>query len=186
MYPIRINDKGGKLFRKYTEDTLRTIYSASPLGANYEVSVLIEGLVFMALLTYYAFQGRPIDYFKFVFKRRMPALGEGLRLLKDVDIFEDSVIKEVEKYKKLRNDFIHDPFKMKTMRFNDHSVGQSLEQLFEQGMKVLELLSPLITPGRPSVEEWRKRYKAIIPGNTININLGEIFTELEKGKRNND
>lgn len=180
MYPIRINDKNGKLFRKYTEDTLRTIYSSSPLGANYEVSVLIEGLVFMALLSYYALQGKPIDYFEFVLKKRMPTLGAGLKRLKNIGIFEDSVIKEVEKYKNFRNDFIHDPFKMKTMVFNNHSVVESLEQLFEQGIKVLELLSPLVTPGRPSIEEWKKRYRATIQDNTINIKLGEIFAKLAK------
>lgn len=182
MYPIRINDKGGKLFRKYTEDTLQTIYSASALGANYEVSVLIEGLVFMALLNYYSLHDRTIDYFDFVLKKRMPALGEGLKRLKNIDIFENSVIKEIEKYKALRNNFIHDPFKMKTMIFNDHSVVQSLEQLFEQGIKVLELLSPLVTPGIPSVEEWKKRYRATISGDTVDIKLGEVFSELANRK----
>jgi len=60
----------------------------------------------MALLSYHAFQGKPIDYFEFVLKKRVPALGAGLKRLKNIDIFEDSVIKEVENYKNLRNDFI--------------------------------------------------------------------------------
>ena len=182
MYPIRINDKGGKLFRKYTEDTLRTIYDTSPLGANYEVSVLIEGLVFIALLNYYTLRGQQVNYFEFVLQKKTPALGEGLRRLKAIDVFEGSVVKEIEEYKRLRNKFIHDPFKIKTMIFENHSITQSLEQLFEQGMKVLRLLSVLTTPGRPSVAEWKKRYKATIPGNTVEIKLAEVFAELTRRK----
>lgn len=183
MYPIRINDKGGVVFRKYTEDTLQTLYDSSPLGANYEVSVLVEGLVFMALLNYYALRGQEIEYFTFVLRENTPSLGDGLARLKEVRIFEDPVINELKEYKRLRNNFIHDPFKMKTMIFDDVSIFQSLERLFQQGIKVLRLLSPLTTPGHPTVAEWKRRYKATIPGSTVEIKLAKILTELAERKK---
>ncbi len=184
MYPIHIFDKGGKsIFRKYNEDTLRTIYSASKLGANYEVFVLVEGLIFMAILSYYTLRGEVQEYFDFLFQEPMPGLGAGINKLKKLQILED-LLEEIEAYKKARNAFAHDPFRLKAMVFTDYHVSEECERLFEQGMLLLNKLSPLVQPGFPTMDEYKRRFKGTIPGNNFEIKPTQALQQvLEKRRR---
>ncbi len=149
----------------------------TPLGANYEVMVLVEGLVFLAIFQYYALHEESNKYFEYVFnKKSYPTLGNGISMLTKLELFKESpVTSELKTYKELRNEFTHDPFKMKTMYFEGYCISDSLEKLFEQGIKVLNLLSPLVQPGTPTLEEWKRRYKAITSKNVFEVSINKSF-----------
>lgn len=175
-----VNEKGGRPFRKYTKDTFEILYSTTRLGANYELSVVIEGLIFISILTFYAFRKEELKYFEFVLSTPTPSLGSGIRKLKSFNIFPERIIQKLERYQKLRNDFIHDPFRLKTMKFNNHSIESSLEELFNLGMDLFHELNNLVFPKENRAGEWKEFFKGTIEGTTIEIKLGEINDELNK------
>ncbi len=180
MTPVTINEKGGKVYRKYTEDTLRTIYSTSALGANYEVSVLVENAVFMMLFIYFSLHEKEIDYFDFVIRKRTPSLGDGLQKLRRLDIFDKDLIVEIEKYKSMRDKFIHDPFKAKSFVFGKSLFSVTFEETFEQGMKVLEKIGPYIRFGFPDMETFKKKYQAETDRISFEIKIVPVLLKLAK------
>ncbi len=172
---IQINEKGGKYFRKYTEDTLQMLYDISPTAANFELMVLIEGLVFMALRVHFIVIGKKNDYEKFIEKD--DRLNCAIDKLASEEIIDKVLEGQLIDYRKMRNEIAHNAFRIKSFKsklfplFKDYSYSEAFKDLFNKGMKIFRGFSKFIVPGRPSQGEFIKRFKGKYHGKKIKFFL---------------
>ncbi len=159
MFYVQINDSNGKHFRKYTIDTLQAIYDTSPTAASFEIMVLIEGLVFLAIYTHYLLNNNEQEYHQFVNQKYKPSLGKGIKKLEEVCSFDDSIISELRKYQNLRNDVAHDLFRFKGQDLtSEYSFSDKIEELFNQGLETLKVFAPLVVPNQPNQQQYFKNF----------------------------
>lgn len=151
IFSIQVNDKGGKHFRKYTEDTLRTFFDASPTAANFELMVLIEGLVFMALRIHFVSVGDAKGYDRFV--KKNDRLENAVKKLSSVGVVDSKLRSNLTNYRKMRNEISHNLFRMKSFdskifpKFKNYSYSKALADLFEMGMGIFKAFSTFMVPG---------------------------------------
>ena len=162
---IQINEKGGIHFRKYTEDSLEMLFDISPTAANFELMVLIEGLVFMALRIHFIVTGKENDYEEFI--KRNDSLDCAIDKLASEKIIGEALKVQLTEYRKMRNEIAHNAFRMKSLKsklfptFNDYSYSDVLKDLFNKGMKIFMEFSRFIVPGKPSPKEFAQRFKGV-------------------------
>ena len=162
-FTVQIFDKGGKHFRKYTKDTLQMLYDTSPSAANFEMIIVVEGLVFMALRSYYIKAKDEKPYGKFIKNKKEGTFYNAIEKIYYLGIIDRVLKEKLHKYRDLRNEIAHDLFQMKSVliegvTFKDYLHSKSLEELFESGLTVFVELGDIITPGRPTQEEYLKRF----------------------------
>ena len=162
---IQINDKGGKHFRKYTVDNLQMLFDISPTAANFELMVLIEGLVFMALRVHFMVTGNEKGYDQFIAKN--DRLECAIDRLASEKIISSALKGQLADYRKMRNEIAHNVFRMKSLNsrvfpeFKNYSYSKALSELFERGMGIFKEFSKFIAPGRPTQEEFLTRFRGV-------------------------
>jgi hypothetical protein len=142
---VQINDKGGKHFRKYTEDSLQMLFDAAPTAAVFELTVLIEGLTFMALRIHFINIGEKEGYEKFI--KHNDSLECAVNKLALEKIINEELKKELTDFRKMRNDLTHNLFRMKTLdseifpELKDYSYSEALSTLFKKGIEIFKAFS---------------------------------------------
>ena len=162
---IQINDRGGKHFRKYTVDSLQMLFDISPTAANFELMVLIEGLVFMALRVHFMVTDNEKSYDQFIAKN--DRLECAIDKLASEKIISRVLKGQLTEYRKMRNEIAHNAFRMKLLNsrifpeFKNYSYSEALLELFEKGMDIFKEFSKFIVPGKPTQEEFLARFRGV-------------------------
>lgn len=164
QFTVIVNDGEGHHFRRYNKDTLQMLYDVSPSAANFEMIIVIEGLVFMAIRSYYIVSKNEKGYGQFINKKKTATFYHAIEFLYKLGIIENNLKKELHEYRELRNEIAHDLFQFKSVftekapTFKNVSHTESLEKLFDKGLEIFILLGTIITPGHPSQVEYLKRF----------------------------
>lgn len=162
---IQINEKGGKHFRKYTEDSLQILFDTSPSAANFELMILIEGLVFLALRTHFIIAGKEGDYEKFL--KKDDRVKKAIDKLVSEHIIEEGLKKKLNEYRGMRNEIAHNAYRMKSFKskvfpsFKEYSYTDAFEALFHKGMEIFREFSKFMVPGKPSKLAYIKRFRGV-------------------------
>ena len=160
---IQVNDKGGGHFRKYTEDSLQMLFDTSPSAANFELMVLVEGLVFMSLRTHFIIADNEEGYEKFL--KRDDRLKTAIDKLVIEHIVDRNLERKLDEYRKIRNEIVHNIYRMKSFKsklfptFKDYSYIDAYKSLFQIGMGVFREFSEIIVPGKPSQASYLRRFR---------------------------
>ncbi len=162
-FTVQINDKDGKHFRKYTKDTLQMLFDTSPSAANFEMMIVVEGLVYMAVRSFYIITKQENEYNKFIADRKNSTFYHAIEKIYLLGIIDEDLKVKLHYFRQLRNDIAHDLFQIKSIftdkvpKFKDYSHTKSLKDLFQVGLDVFVSLGSIITPGVPNQEEYLKR-----------------------------
>jgi DNA-binding transcriptional ArsR family regulator len=165
QFGLQINNKDGSLYRKYTKDTLHMLFSISPTAANFELMIVIEGVVFMGVRSFYIINKQEQEYDKFIADKSQSTFSGAIQRLYMMGIIDEPLKEKLITYKTLRNEIAHDWFQIKTVytegvpSFKEFSHDESLKKLFDSGLDVFVELGEVITPGRPTTEEYLKRFQ---------------------------
>ena len=162
---IQINDRGGKHFRRYTVDSLQMLFDISPTAANFELMVLIEGMVFMALRVHFMVIGNKKGYKQFIVKNdRLECAIDKLAFEK---IISPALKGQLTEYRKIRNEIVHNAFRIKSLdsrifpEFKNYSYSEAFSELFKKGVDIFKEFSKFIVPGRPTQEEFLARFRGV-------------------------
>lgn len=163
-FTVQINDKNGIQFRKYTKDTFQMLFDTSPSAANFEMIIVLEGLVFTAIRMHYMVTKKEKDYDKFISNKKRGTFYNAIEKLYKLGIIDLSLKDKLHTYRELRNEIAHDLFQLKsvytegTPKFKDYPHTTALKNLFDTGLDSFNLLGEIITPGIPNQEEFLKRF----------------------------
>lgn len=164
QFGVQIKSKNGSHFRNYTQDTLQMLFDTSPSAANFELIIVIEGLIFMAIRSFYLLINKEAEYSKYIANKNGASFYNAIEKIYKLGIIDETLRKDLHKFRELRNDIAHDLFQLKTVytegapQFKDYPYENSLRDLFESGLKVFVDLGQVVTPGHPSKEEYIKRF----------------------------
>ncbi len=163
-FTVQINNKDGSPYRKYTKETLQMLFAISPSAANFELIIVIEGIVFMAIRSFYMMTHRESEYGKFLENGRESTFYSATQKIYTLGIVDKKLYKKLDTFRTLRNEIAHDLFQIKSVftkkspKFKDESHDQSLKKLFNTGLEVFAELGEVVTPGRPTQMEYVKRF----------------------------
>jgi hypothetical protein len=162
---IQINDKGGKHYRTYTEESLQMLFDVSPSAANFELAILIEGLLFLGYRFSCEIRKNPNEYDEFLSDKKHSSFYGVIERIYKLKIIDDVLKGKLHKYRQERNEIIHDLFRLKTINmtkkiaFKDFSYIEAQEKLFKNGILALQAIYKIVVPGAT-------------PWNQFLINLG--------------
>ncbi len=140
------------------------LFDTSPSAANFEMIIVIEGIVFMAIRTYYIVTKQEKEYDIFITNKKIGTFYNAIEKLYKLGIIDLDLQKKLHSYRELRNEIAHDLFQLKsvytedTPKFKDYPHTTALKNLFDTGLEAFNLLGEIITPGRPTQEEYLKRF----------------------------
>lgn len=163
-FGIQINNKEGKPFRKYTKDTLQMLFDTSPSAANFEMIIVIEGLVFMGIRLFYMISKQNNEYNKFIKDKKASTFYRAIEKLYCLGIIDESLQRKLHSYREQRNEIAHDLFQLKSIytesapKFKNFTHTDLLKKLFDQGLEIFIAFEDIITPGRPTQEEYLKKF----------------------------
>lgn len=164
VFTVQINNQDGSLYRKYTKDTLQMLFAVSPSAANFELIIVIEGLVFMAIRSHYMVTNQQSEYNVFLSDRNESTFYSAIQKICTLGIIGKNLHIRLENFRKLRNEVAHDLFQIKSVftkkapQFKKDSYEQSLKNLFNTGLEIFTEFGEIVTPGKPTQKEYMKRF----------------------------
>lgn len=163
---IQINEKGGEHFRRYTKESLQMLFDVSPTACNFELMLLIEGVVFLAYRTYCIVSKCEEEYDAFIKDRKINTFSNAIEKIYQLGIIDTSLKTKLNSYRELRNEVAHDLFRFKDLNsknrvaFKDYSYKEMLKEFYEKGMIIIVSLAEIIIPDNKD-GEYLKRFTEV-------------------------
>ena len=164
-FSLTVNKKGGAQYRKYSQDTLQMLFDTSPSAACFEITIVVEGLIFTAVRLIYILTNNEKGYEKFLRdKKDGESFYNAIEKLYFWGVIDKNLKDDLHTFRTMRNEIAHDLFQLKTVfttqapKFRDYSHDEVLKNFFDKGLEVFSEMGDIITPGVPTKEEFIKKF----------------------------